>query len=125
VPDVYVAYMKLPPLAARITRDAFFDFAVDYTNSHPGLTADFRADKATLEQLREYLKTTKKLEFTSTEFDSAESVFVREVEREVAAKLLGMRGDYQARMRRDEHVRKAVELLRPVKSTEELLKGLK
>jgi carboxyl-terminal processing protease len=125
VPDVYVAYAKLSPLAARTTRDAFFDFAVDYTNSHAGLTADFQADKVVLEQFRDYLKTTKKLEFTPTEFDSAEGIFVREIEREVVAKLLGMRGDYQARMRRDEHVLKAIELLKPVRSTAELLKGLK
>jgi len=125
VPDVYVAYAKLSPLAARMTRDAFFDFAVDYTNSHPGLSADFRADKPVLEQFRDYLKTTKKLEFTAAEFDSSEGVFVREIEREVATNLLGMRGDYQARMRRDEHVKKAVELLKPVRSSDELLKGLK
>jgi len=124
VPDVYVAYTKLSPLAARTTRDAFFDFAVDYTNSHPGLSAGFRADKAVLEQFRDYLKTTKKLEFTPAEFDSSETIFVREIEREVAAKLLGMRGDYQARMRWDEHVKKAVELLKPVQSSAELLKGL-
>lgn len=125
VPDVYVAYAKLPPLAARTTRDAFFDFAVDYTNSHPGLTADFQADKAVLEQFRDYLKTTKKLEFTPAEFDSSESIFVREIEREVIGKLLGMRGDYQARMRSDEHVLKAVELLKSARSSGELLKGLK
>ncbi len=125
VPDVYVAYAKLSPLAARMTRDAFFDFAVDYTNSHSGLTADFQADKAVLEQFRDYLKTTKKLEFSPAEFDSAEGIFVREIEREVVAKLLGMRGDYLARMRRDEHVLKAIELLKPVKTSAELLKGLK
>jgi carboxyl-terminal processing protease len=125
VPDVYVGYTKLTPLAARMTRDAFFDFAVEYTNSHPGLSADFRADNAVLEQFRDYLKTTKKVEFTPAEFDSSRSIFVREIEREVAAKLFGMRGDYQARMRTDEHVRKAVELLRPSQSLAELLKGLK
>jgi len=124
-PDVYLAYARLSPLAARTTRDAFFDFAVDYTNAHPGLTADFRTDKAVLDQFRDYLKTTKKLEFTQTEFDSSETIFAREIEREVAAKLLGMRGDYQARMRWDEHVKKAVELLKPVQSSAELLKGLK
>lgn len=125
VPDVYVAYARLTPLAARMTRDAFFDFAVDYTSSHPGLTADFRADKAVLGQFHDYLMTTRKLEFTEAEFDSSQSIFEREIEREVAAKLLGMRGDYQARIRRDEHVRRATELLRPVQSLDELLKGLK
>ena len=125
VPDVYVAYPRLSPLAARMTRDAYFDFAVDYTNSHPGLTASFQADKAVLEQFRDYLKTTKKLEFTEAEFDAAGDIFVREIEREVVAKLLGMRGDYLARMRRDEHVLKAVELLKPAQSPEELLKGPK
>jgi carboxyl-terminal processing protease len=125
VPDVYVQYAKLSPLAMRMLRDAYFDFAVDYTNSHPGLSADFRADQAVVEQFRDYLKTTKKMEFTPAEFDSSKDIFVREIEREVVAKLLGMRGDYLARMRRDEHVLKAVGLLKPVKSTSELLKGLK
>jgi len=125
VPDVYVAYPKFSPLAARMTRDAFFDFAVDYTNSHPGLGAGFRAGEAVLDQFRDYLKTTKKLEFTEAEFDSSEGIFVREIEREVEAKLFGMRGDYEARMRRDEHVRRAVELLKPAQSLVELLKGLK
>jgi carboxyl-terminal processing protease len=124
VPDVYVAYTKLSPLAARMTRDAFFDFAVDYTNSHPGLTPDFRVDKAVLERFRDYLKTTKKVDFTAAEFDSSQTIFEREIEREVAAKLLGMRGDYQARMRWDEHVKKAVALLEPVQSLDGLLKGL-
>ena len=78
-----------------------------------------------LDQFRDYLKTTKKFEFTQAEFDSSKTIFVREIEREVAAKLLGMRGDYQARMRWDEHVKKAVELLKPVRSSAELLKGLK
>ncbi|MBM3331381.1 S41 family peptidase [candidate division WOR-3 bacterium] len=123
-PDVYAAYPRLSPLAVRMTRDAYFDFAVDYANSHAGLTADFRADRAVLEQFREYLRTTKKVEFTPVEFDSSSAIFVREIEREVAAKLLGMRGDYQARLRSDEHVKKAVELLRPVQSLAELLKGL-
>ncbi|MBM3313359.1 hypothetical protein FJY70_02045 [candidate division WOR-3 bacterium] len=125
VPDVCVAYAKLSPLAARTTRDAYFDFAVDYTSAHPGLNTDFRTDQSVLAEFREYLKTTKKAEFTAAEFDSAADIFSREVEREVMAKLLGMRGDYQARMRRDEHVLKAIELLKPARSTEELLKGLK
>ena len=108
-----------------MTRDAFFDFAVDYTNSHPGLGADFQADKTVLDRFRDYLKPPKKLEFTDAEFDSSETIFTREIEREVAAKLFGMRGDYQARMRWDEHVKKAVELLKPVNSSAELMKGLK
>jgi carboxyl-terminal processing protease len=125
VPDVYVAYPRLTPLVARMTRDAFFDFAVEYANSHPGLTADFRADKAVLDQFRDYLKKNKKMEFTAAEFDSSQSIFEREIEREVAAKLVGMRGDYQARMRQDEHVKKAVELLRPAQSLSDLLREIK
>ncbi|HTW91063.1 MAG TPA: S41 family peptidase [bacterium] len=124
-PDVYVAYAKLSSLTARMTRDAFFDFAVEYSNSHPGLTGDFRADQAVLDQFREYLKTAKKLDFTQAEFDSSRSIFVREIEREVATRLLGTRGDYQARMRYDEQVLKAIELLKPVHTSDELLKGLK
>ncbi|MEO0079502.1 MAG: S41 family peptidase, partial [candidate division WOR-3 bacterium] len=56
VPDVFVPDAKLSGLAARIIRDAYFDFAVDYVNRHPGLTMDFTADERVLGQFKDYLR---------------------------------------------------------------------
>jgi carboxyl-terminal processing protease len=125
VPDVYVAYPKLTSLASRVTRDALFDFALDYCNSHPDLTMDFRANDAVVARFADYLKSEKKVQFTTAEFDSSRATFAREIEREVGGKLKGQRGEYQMRLRWDEHVQKALELLKPATTTGEMLEGLK
>jgi len=125
VPDVYVPYEKLNSFEARVNRDAYFDFAVDYTNSHPGLTDAFQAGPPVLERFRDYLKTTKKMEFTQAEFDSSREFIAGQIEREVAGKLRGLWGEYEARMAHDPQVAKAVALLEPVRSNEQLLKGPK
>lgn len=123
VPDYYLGYERLSSFELRITRDAFFDFAVDYNNSHAGLNASFVADSAVLGQFRNYLRTVKKLEFTDAEFDSSRDYIAGEIEREVVGKLLGMRGEYQVRLRRDPHVKKAVELLGPARTSEALIRS--
>ena len=125
VPDVYVPYERLNALEARVTRDAYFDFAVDYANSHPGLTLQFQAERPVVDEFKQYLKATKKLEFTDVEFDSSRDFIAGQIEREVAGKLRGLWGEYEARMRRDPQVSKAVELLAPARSTEQMLRGLK
>jgi carboxyl-terminal processing protease len=125
VPDVYVSYEKLNSFEARVNRDAYFDFAVDYTNSHPGLTEAFQAGSPVVDQFRDYLQTTKKMEFTPAEFDSSREFIAGQIEREVAGKLHGLWGEYEARMQHDPQVAKAIALLEPVRSNEQLLKGPK
>ena len=123
VPDVYLSYEKRDELEMRLPRAVFFDFAVDYTNDHKGLTMDFVADDVVIEQFRTYLRDVKEVEFTDVEFDSARAHLAGEVEREVGGKLTGMRGEYQMRLRSDVHVRRATELL-AAGSTEEMLRSL-
>jgi len=124
VPDVYLPYEKLTSLAARVTRDAYFDFAVDYVSVHPEMAGGFVADDEVVQQFSNYLKTEKKLEFTAAEFDSSREFIAGQIEREVAGKFKGLWGEYQARMRRDPHVIRAVELLGAARTPEELLKNL-
>jgi hypothetical protein len=103
---------------------ALFDFAVDYVNENPDLDMNFVADDAVLARLRDYLKDEKELEFDDAEFDSSRAYFVWQIEREVGSKLEGVRGGYQLQLRRDPHVKKALELLASVETTEELLSQL-
>lgn len=125
VPDYYLNYEKLTPFEIRINRDAFFDFAVEYTGEHKSVDASFTADSGVVEQFRTYLRTTKKLDFKDAEFDSDRTYMAGEIEREVAGKLLGMRGEYEVRLRRDPQVRKAIDLLGSARSNEQLIKGVK
>lgn len=124
VPDVSVEYERRDEFEMRLTRSLFFDFAVDYNNGHRGLTMDFVADDAVLEQFRTYMRNVKKLEFTDAEFDSARRHLAGEIEREVGGKLSGLRGEYQMRLRNDVHVRRACELLAAAGSTREMLGSL-
>lgn len=125
VPDYYLNYEKLTPFEIRINRDAFFDFAVGYTGAHKSVDASFTADSGVVEQFRTYLRTTKKLEFQDAEFDSSRSYMAGEIDREVVGKLLGMRGEYEVRLRSDPQVKKAVDLLTTARSNEQLIKGVK
>lgn len=124
-PDIYLPPDKLTGLAARIPRAAFFDFAAEYANSHPDLTMDFRADDKVLAQFKEFLKGKKKLEFTDEEFDSSRDAIAEMIEIEIGGKIDGLHGEYQMRLRRDSYVKKAVEILEPANSVQEILKRLK
>jgi carboxyl-terminal processing protease len=123
VPDCYLNYEKLTPFEMRLPRDAFFDFAVGYAGAHPEIDAAYTADSAVVDSFRTFLRGTKKLEFTDAEFDSSLDYVAGEIEREVVGKRLGMRGEYQVRLRRDRHVRKAVLLLGPAGSSEQLIRS--
>jgi len=124
-PDVFVPEAKPAGLAARVVRDAYFDFAVDYVNSHPGVTMEFEADGKVLDQFKEYLRTEKKVQFTDAAFDSSAEAIAGQLEIEVASKLHGIGGAYQMRLRHNPSVHKAIELLERASSTEQILKGLR
>jgi carboxyl-terminal processing protease len=125
IPDVHEPYERLTNFAARVPRDAYFDYAVDYANSHPGLSPDFTVGDEVIAGFRAYLKDEKKVEFTSAEFDSSREFVAGQIEREVAGKLRGLWGEYQARMRRDPQVARAIGLLKTARTTEQMLKDLK
>ncbi len=124
-PDIYISPEKITGLALRIPRAAYFDFTAEYVNNNPGLTMGFKADDKILEGFEDYLRTRKKLEFTEAEFDSSRAVIAELIEIEVGGKLEGLHGEYQMRLRRDPAVKRAVEILTPAASTEELFKRLK
>ncbi len=123
VPDIVMPYERIQGLGLRVNRDAFFDFAVDFTRRNQGLTMAFRADGPVLAEFATFLRTRKEMEFTDAAFDSSRQFFVAQIEREVAGKLFGMRGDYQMRLRHDPQVARAESLLAPVASNEQLLKA--
>ncbi len=123
-PDIYVQPERITGLVARIPGSAFFDFAIEFTDSHPDITMDFKTTKDILEQFKTYLRKKKNLEFTDAEFDSCLDVAAQMIEIEIGGKIDGLHGEYQMRLRRDPEVKKAIELLKRANSTAEILKRL-
>ncbi len=124
VPDVYLPYEELNEFEATVGRDAYFDFAVEYANGHPGITMEFTADELVLGQFRSYLRDVKEMEFEDAGYDSSLEFLARQLEREVGGKIEGMRGEYQMRLRRDPQIARALELLRPASTNQEMLTTL-
>ncbi|MGB9742701.1 MAG: S41 family peptidase [candidate division WOR-3 bacterium] len=124
-PDIYVPPEKITGLATRVPAASYFDFATEYANSHPGLTMDFVADRVILEEFKRYLRTKKNFDFTEAEFDSAQQVIAQMIEIEMGGKIDGIHGEYQMRLRRDPELQKAIEVLKPARSTEEILRRLR
>lgn len=123
-PDIYIAPERITGLAARILRSVFFDFATEYANNHPNLKMSFRADEGVLEEFKDYLRK-KKVEFTDTDFEASKEFIAEIIEIEIGGKLAGLHGEYEMRLRRDPYVKRAIEILKPARSTEEILKELK
>ncbi|MEO0052174.1 MAG: S41 family peptidase [candidate division WOR-3 bacterium] len=124
-PDIYVPPEKIAGLAARVPTGSYFDFATEYANSHPDLTMDFVADERILEEFKQYLRKKKNFEFSEVAFDSSRQVIAQMIEIEMGGKIDGMHGEYQMRLRRDPEVKKAIEVLKPAATTEEILRRLR
>ena len=123
-PDVYLPYEEATALENAVRRDYYFDFAVEYIDDHPGVSMDFTAGDEVLGQFRSFLRDRKEMEFTDAAFDSSREQMAYQIEREVALKIDGMRGDFQIRLRRDPQIRYAVGLLTDAETNEQMLLAL-
>jgi hypothetical protein len=120
-PDVSVVLPRVSGVALRLPRDVYFDFANRYVSSHSGVTMSFTAGDGELRQFADFIRQDRRVEFTQAEFDSSAEAIATGIEVEVAARLRGVRGEYQMRLRRDPQLKKALELLAGAKSTDEML----
>jgi len=118
-PDLYLPYPLLPKFIARTGREIFFDFAVRYKARHKKLKRPIKFNSEILEEFKTFLKE-KKIEFTPQEFDSSQEIIAQEIEREIASKLEGTKGEYEVRLAYDPHVKKAIELLMTATKQEDL-----
>ncbi len=124
-PDLYLPYRRYSELETKlISQGIIFDFAVKYLAQHKEIRPDFTVTNEMLNELKTMAKA-KKIEFTDTQFDSVQPYISQELEREIKTKLLGTQGDYEVRLKYDEHVKKAVELLQKANTTWDLFKLIK
>jgi carboxyl-terminal processing protease len=122
-PDVYVPYQKLNEFESKLKGEWFFDFAVKFTTRHPELKPDFTVTPEILNEFKTLLKE-KKFEFTDAGFDSVRDYVARTIKIQIASKLWGTQGEYEARLPVDPQVNRAVELLNKAKTQQELFDGL-
>ncbi|MEO0084672.1 MAG: S41 family peptidase [candidate division WOR-3 bacterium] len=121
-PDVYVPYERLSDFESKlITKAVIFEFANKYTARNPNLPKGFKVTGEMLQEVKEIAQR-KDIKFTDAQFDSSAEFIKREIEREVALKLWGNNGEYEARLKYDPQVKKAVELLTKAKSVDDLFK---
>jgi carboxyl-terminal processing protease len=124
-PDVYIPYERLSDLESKlITKSVVFDFANKYVVKHPDIQHGFKAT-ADLRQAVKDLAISKGIKFTDAQFDSSTKFINQEIEREIALKLWGTNGEYEARMKYDPQVQKAIDLLTKAKTNDDLFKVAK
>ncbi len=125
VPDYYMQYRRYNDLESKlVTQGLFFNFAVKYTAYHKDIKSDFQVTSEMLEEFKT-LAREKKIEFTDVKFDSNKIFISQEIEREIKGKLYGMNADYEARVRNDEQIQKAIALLQKANSNQDLFKEIK
>lgn len=121
-PDVYVPYEKMSDFESKlISKAVIFEFANKYVARHPDITKGFKVTAEMREEVKE-IAWHKGIEFTSAQFDSSIEFINQEIEREIALKLWGTKGEYEVRLKYDRQVKKAVELLTKAKTNDDLFK---
>jgi carboxyl-terminal processing protease len=116
-PDYFMQYRRLNDLEVKLVSSGiFFDFAVKYTAYHKKIQPDFQVDDAMIQEFKKMMQD-KKIDYTDAKFDSNSQYIKQEIEREISATLWGMNADYQIRVKNDEQIQKAIELLQPATIT--------
>ncbi len=123
IPDIVIEPEKLTSLVSKaLAKRAFFDYAVEYKCKHPSPPPEGSTivNDTVLQEFKEFLKS-KEIEFTTNQFDESKSQIRRLLEMELQEKYFGTKGRYWASLREDRIVKKALELLRKVNTTDELM----
>ncbi len=124
-PDTVVIPPQPPKLVVQaVNKGALFDFAVQYAHEHPGIQReqDLQVTDAVLDQLRNYLRNEKHLEFSDEEFEKARDDLRYWLSLELAEKYWGMQGRYRFALKRDPVLETAMNLLAQAPNTRALFR---
>ncbi len=117
-PDFELDLPKLTRLESQVA-PFFFEFAVSYTALNKDIKEGLEITPLSLEEFKALLSE-KEVSFTEEEFSDAEPFIRSYLKAEIAEKLWGTKGRYEARIPDDPQVQKAIELLSRGESTKEL-----
>ncbi len=113
--------LELPTPTTLESRAAghLFEFAVSYTASHKDIGEGFEVSPEMLGEFKDLLRE-KEVTFTDQEFSEAEPFIKKYLKAEIAEKLWGTTGRYEALFPEDPLVQKALELLSKSQKTEDV-----
>jgi carboxyl-terminal processing protease len=130
-PDIEIDQDFLSDFEVAVERDgALFGFAVDYANSHEGITEDWQVGEDTFAAFKGYLSDREKIEeylgvFNLTYSDSlveANSDFLkRGIRREMARRQAGPEAAYKVAIEADTQLHEALDLFKKAHTLKELL----
>jgi len=110
-PDVIVKREELPGLAETLERrSAFFEFARHYRVDHkesPDLDK-FKVRPALIQEFRDFLTTTKELEFTDEEFEESTNYIQRALKAEILGNYHGLEARNRVLAQGDRQVQEAL-----------------
>ncbi len=121
-PDIIIDQPIMTELETSVlTKGLNFDFVVQYTAAHKNIDKDFEVDEKVLRDFAVYLME-KEIEFTEEEFDSAKVFFRKRLKQDIYTNLWGLKEGYRVKIEHDPLVHKAIEMLKEVKTQEELFR---
>ena len=110
VPDVVIPSVTLSELAQRLqSRNAFFNFATQYVNTHPDIDSTFEVTPSIVEEFKEFLAK-EKIDYSPSDFEPETEYIKVRIKQEVFAHKWGLAAGYQLLVQADPSVQKALEL---------------
>ncbi|MBN2619679.1 S41 family peptidase [candidate division WOR-3 bacterium] len=123
-PDLIIQPRALTELETDIyTKGLNFDFVVQYTGKHKDIVKDFTVDDNVLKDFAAYLLE-KDIEFTHAQYDSVKIYLRDRLQQDIYMNLWGLKEGYRIRVANDPLVAKAIELLKEVKSQQDLFRSV-
>jgi len=121
-PDIVIEPRKMTKLETDIfTKGLSFDFVVQYTASHKDIDKDFEVDEKILKDFVVYLMEND-MDFTEAQYDSAKAVLEQRLKQDIFTTLWGLKEGYRVRVSHDPLVQRAVEMLKEVKTSQDLFR---
>lgn len=123
-PDVYVKVRPLPRLVQKAeAKGVISNWATKYTSTHrkPKRPEDITITESDLQDFKKALKKAD-IEFSDCRFEEAKEDFKRLLLAQIAYQYFGEEGRYRVLLKHDPVFKKAVEVLRKARKTEDLFK---
>ncbi len=121
-PDMVVEPPALTKLeTAILTGQHNFDFVVQYTARHENIERDFEVNDELVKDFTVYLME-KEVEFTEEDLDSARTWIKKRLKQDIVTNLWGLKEGYRVRVQNDPLVDEAIQMLKEVKSSQDLFR---
>jgi carboxyl-terminal processing protease len=118
-PDIEITTPSISKLETKIyQKGVFLSFAVFYTLDHK-LSQGFSVDSEMLNEFKKHLRE-KEIEFTQKEFEEALPGIKTGLKRNISLKLWGIKSSYEATLKDDIQIQKAIQILKNSKNVDDL-----